>query len=381
MKVIIIGGGIAGLAHAACLERLGIDYVIAESAPEFRPVGSGITIAANAFLAMRKFGLDGEVLKFGQRIQEGFISDHQFNPLTQMKFEDLEKNFGAPMIGIHRATLQDALLSMVDRSKLLLGHRLVKVEEGMNEVTAHFEGKDPIKGDVLVSADGIHSVARDFVSPGTQIRYSGYTSWRGIADNPWNVRFRGRSLEAWGAGRRFGMVCIGHDKIYWFAVANAPRGEGEDQNHVRESLVDRFKDFHPDVIELINKTEPQNIVRTDICDLPNIEKWSKGRVVLIGDAAHATTPNLGQGGNQAIEDSVCLALQFKTYPLDYPRAFSEYERLRRPKAARVIKESWNMGRMAQTENRLIGNIRNLALKLTPARMVVKRLTWLYELNY
>lgn len=381
MKVIIIGGGIAGLSFAACLERIGIDYIICEKAEEFRPVGSGITIAPNAILALRKFGLDAALLKSGQRIDDGIISDHRFNSLARTGFGELERKFGAPLIGIHRAELQDVLFSFINRSKLLPGRRLIKIDQGEGGVTAHFEGADPVKGDIVVAADGIRSVAREFVSPDAEIRYSGYTSWRGITDDPWNKSFRGRSLEAWGFGCRFGMVSIGNDKIYWFAVANSPQGGRDDMNLVRERLANRFAEFHPNVFELINKTDPQNIVRTDISDLPNVKTWSNGRIVLIGDAAHATTPNLGQGGNQAIEDSVCLALQLKTNPRDFPRAFAEYEKLRRLKAARVIRESWNLGKIAHIENKLVGKIRNLAFKLTPPQMIESRTGWLFELNF
>ena len=169
--------------------------------------------------------------------------------------------------------------------------------------------------------------------------------------------------ESWGRGERFGIVEIGSDQIYWFAVANAPRG-GRDEDVTRELLA-RFGGWHSPIATLIERTPAAAIVRTDISDRRPVSRWHEQRVVLLGDAAHPMTPNLGQGAGQAIEDAAvldrCLAT---TDTID--AALRRYETLRVTRANSIVRGSRTLGAVGQLQHPIAVWMRNTVLRLTPA---------------
>ncbi|MET0152588.1 MAG: FAD-dependent monooxygenase, partial [Candidatus Binatia bacterium] len=191
---------------------------------------------------------------------------------------------------------------------------------------------------------------------------------RGIA--PLEVGPDGTAIEMWGQGLRFGMAGVSHGETYWFAVANAPEGEREDDP--RCVVRDRFGRFGGDVRKLLAATPSERVFRTDIHDRDPTAGWWSGRVTLLGDAAHPTTPNLGQGGCQAIEDAVVLAGALAAEPL-HEAAFRRYESLRFARTRWIVEESRRFGRVAQAASPLAVRARNLAVRLTPRRVVRARL--------
>jgi 2-polyprenyl-6-methoxyphenol hydroxylase-like FAD-dependent oxidoreductase len=169
---------------------------------------------------------------------------------------------------------------------------------------------------------------------------------------------------------RFGFAAVSASEIYWFAVANAPEGERDTDS--RAVVLERFRDFCAPVPALVDATPKDRVFRTDIHDRLPVASWSKGRATLLGDAAHPTTPNLGQGGCMAIEDAVTLAHALRTHA-SHERAFSAYEALRVEKTTRVVEASYRFGRIAQLEGAVGAALRNVALRLTPASVVKKQL--------
>jgi 2-polyprenyl-6-methoxyphenol hydroxylase-like FAD-dependent oxidoreductase len=174
----------------------------------------------------------------------------------------------------------------------------------------------------------------------------------------------------WGKGLRFGMAGIGHGETYWFAVANAPEGAREEDPLavVRE----RFNAFGTGVRDLLAATPGERVFRTDIHDRDPVLGWLRGRVTLLGDAAHPTMPNLGQGGCQAIEDAIVLADTLAA-ERSHEAAFRRYESRRFARTRRIVEESRRFGRAAQATSPLAVWARNLAVRLTPRRMLRARL--------
>lgn len=223
------------------------------------------------------------------------------------------------------------------------------------------------EADVVVGADGIHSVVRAAVLGPEVPRYSGYTCWRGICQRPASIE-PGYVAEWWGRGKRVGITTLPDDRVYWWATKNAPPNGREADD--RAFLIAEFRDWAEPAPTLFATTPADRIFRNDILDRPPARKWSKGRVGVIGDAAHPTTPNLGQGGCMAIEDAVVLARCLATAS-DPARGLEAFAAERRPRTTAITRESWKFGRLGQTEGRLTCWLRDAAIGLLAGLLAPK----------
>jgi 2-polyprenyl-6-methoxyphenol hydroxylase-like FAD-dependent oxidoreductase len=183
------------------------------------------------------------------------------------------------------------------------------------------------------------------------------------------VRSPDRTTESWGRGERFGIVPIGFGEIYWFAVADAPPN-GRDLD-VHRGLMARFAPWHAPIVAIIEATPADRIVRTDICDRPPTTRWHSGRVVLLGDAAHPMTPNLGQGAGQAIEDAVVLDASLASAST-IEEALMRYEQRRVTRANGIVLASRRFGAVAQWSHPVAAWIRDRAMSLMPASLGVSQ---------
>jgi 2-polyprenyl-6-methoxyphenol hydroxylase-like FAD-dependent oxidoreductase len=367
-QVLIVGAGIGGTALARALATRGISFELYERAAEVREVGAGIVMQAGAMLALRSVGLDGEVLEAGREIERGSGRAASGKVLHSLPLDFLRRELGAPMVALHRARLQRVLLGSLEPERVHLGKELERVEQRGSSVVVHFADGTRSEGTVLVGADGLRSRVRTEILGESELRYSGYSSYRGIARGDGFAE--NETMEIWGRGARFGIVPIGHGETYWFAVVNAPENERSDDP--RGFVLSRFASFMDPVRAVVEATPSERILRTDIHDRVPISSWSRGRVTLLGDAAHPTTPNLGQGGCMAIEDAVTLAHALASQP-DVGRAFALYEDRRVARTARIVEDSFKFGKIAQLEGRFSTWLRDLLLVATPESVVGARM--------
>ncbi len=363
--VLIAGAGIGGLALGCALQRAGIPCQIFERAPAFNVAGAGILIQPAAMLALRQIGLDTSVERAGHALARGIGKNASGVLLSSARLDE----FGAPSIAIHRARLQAVLLAEVRSELVHAGKALVRYEEDEHTVRASFSDGTNATGSLLIGADGLNSVVRRQLLGDTALRYAGYTSWRGVAPGAGSGPAH-EVLEVWGRGLRFGIVPIADDETYWFAVANATAG-GSDEDS-RATVLERFASFGETARVLVEATPPEHILRTDIYDRKPVSAWSSARVSLLGDAAHPTTPNLGQGGCMAIEDAVTLA-HCLTKSERLADALSQYERKRVAHTAKIVNASFQFGRIAQLDGRFSTWLRDLALRATPQSQIRARL--------
>lgn len=378
-KALIIGGGIGGVTTALALARKGIDAQVYESAPELKPLGKGIWVPANALQVLQRLGLSDAVARAGwqlERIQlrttKALLQDFDLNRL--------QERFGHTNISIHRAELLRVLVEALPPGTLHLNSRFVGFTQDAQGVTARFHDGSEARGDILVGADGIRSLVREQLFPGVPLRYSGQTCYRGIAELELPAEIARTCWEVWGGDYRFGFSAIGQRQAYWFAPVTAPANSPMPEGSLSAWLTKQYAHFPAPIPDILRHTPDSEIIRTDLYDFAPIDSWCQGRVVLIGDAAHAMTPNLGQGGAQAVEDAYALAEKLAACPRP-EQAFQEFQTLRMPKVRWIVKTAWRFGKMAHARNRLLQAVRNTVMKWTPQRLNDRLMARVCTLNY
>ncbi|MEZ4972491.1 MAG: FAD-dependent monooxygenase [Cyclobacteriaceae bacterium] len=366
---LILGGGIAGLTCAIALQQKGIDAMVAEGAGEFRPAGAGITLAANAMKAYRYLGLDELITQAGNPLEYFEVLDRKGKTISAVHTNTLGD--GTPPVSIHRGTLHQVLLDRVKSDCILNGFRAKTIEQQENRYRVSFDNGEAITAEYVIAADGIRSIARNTVLPSSMLRYSGYTCWRGVAENDVALPLT-KATETWGTASRFGLVPIEGNKIYWFAVKNAPCGSERMKAYTREDIQRDFAHYHAPVEHIISQTPPEDIIHSDIYDLKPISQFAFGNMVLIGDAAHATTPNMGQGACQAIEDAVILADCITRHSV-IAEAFKDFEQRRMERVHGIVNRSWTMGKVGQLQNNALAGMRNVLFRSLPSSLMRKQL--------
>ncbi|AHG90286.1 monooxygenase FAD-binding protein [Gemmatirosa kalamazoonensis] len=378
-RVAIIGGGIGGLTAAIALRQRGIDAHVFEAASALGTAGAGLWISPNAMQLLQRLDLAGAVIAAGVPLGRAEVHDAERGLLQRLDFSDASQRFGVPTVAILRHRLHAILAARLPNDRLHVGAPCVSVTT-THGVRAHLADGRTIDADLLVGADGLRSVVREYVSPGVAPRYSGQTSVRGVASLALPPSLAGVSREIWAPGRRFGFSAVAPGEVYWFATFDAPPGIAEPPAESAHHLHALFDRFPPPVSDLIETTDDARLVRTDLHDLPRLATWHRGRVALLGDASHATTPNLGQGAAQAIEDAWVLADRLAR-SVSVEAALREYEAIRKPKARFVVDRSWQVGRLAHLSNPVGRAVRNLALRCTPASVARRQLDRVYVLDY
>jgi 2-polyprenyl-6-methoxyphenol hydroxylase-like FAD-dependent oxidoreductase len=360
MKVLIIGGGIGGLTASIALRRKGIEADVYERSPILREVGAGISLWPNAVKALTQLGL-GERLRSISR-QNADFALRRWNGavIACTPVQELERRFGGGVLIFHRAELLDILAESLGKERLHLGHACAQLKQNASGVSVQFANGETAKGGVLVGADGLNSVVRTGLGRKDPVRYSGYTAWRSI------VRFDGSAIlpaETWGCGRRFGILPTRDGQVYWYAASNAPEGERDSDGGPTDTLLSLFKGWHQPIEALIRESGT-NVLRNDIYDREPVPSWGKGRVTLLGDAAHPMTPDLGQGACQAIEDALELA-KFLHAASNAEAGLKAYELTRVPRTRSVVLTSRRMGRIGQLSSTFLCRLRDSAFRLTP----------------
>lgn len=384
----IIGGGIAGLTTAIALRRIGLSVEVFEAAPVVRPLGAGLALAANAVRAFERLGIAQAVVAQGRQLDAFSVLDERGNVVTRTDSRAVSERYGLNNFAIHRADLHRVLLSQLPPNAVQTGKRAVERTEQAASVTVRFDDDTTHQTDYLLVADGIHSPLRRQLLPDSVPRYAGYTCWRAVVNWPglsWPGHERpGHGLteatETWGSRGRVGIVPLAGAHVYWFACVNASAGDSQMRKQTPHDLAGRFARYHAPIPDLLARTDPDALLWNDIIDLKPLSRYAFGRTLLLGDAAHATTPNLGQGACQAIEDAVVLADELARNDLP-ERAFVAFERRRLARTHYVTNTSWRIGQLAQTTNPLLIALRNGLFRRLPARLNERQLETLYTVDF
>jgi 2-polyprenyl-6-methoxyphenol hydroxylase-like FAD-dependent oxidoreductase len=350
-SAVVVGAGIGGLSAAIGLRRAGWQVRVLERAPEFAPVGAGITLWPNAVRALGALGVDAGARTAGG---VGGIRNRGGVWYSRLDWSRLERLAGGRPAALTRARLHRTLLAALGPEHVRLGVDVDEVPEA----------------ELVVAADGIDSALRTRLWPATPPPAPiGLTTWRGLAPvpagglPPWS--------NSWHRDQEFGIVPVADDQVYWFAAQPARVGDRAEVARVgdRAELVRRFGHWHDPIPELIASTPA--ILHLDVRHLPRVPRsFVHGRVVLLGDAAHAMAPNLGQGGGMAIEDAVTLAAALAATP-DVDAALSGYDRARRPRTAAVARDAARLARLMLIGNPAFTTARDIAVRLTPGSLALR----------
>lgn len=273
---------------------------------------------------------------------------------------------------IHRGELLATLADALDPDVVRVNAPCVGYEQDAAGVTVRFADGREERGDIVVGADGINSTIRAQHFAGEAPRYAGYTRWRGIADFDIERISKSTFVQAYGRGSVFGFFQLSPGKVFWFGTKDTPEGTPDAPGGRRQEVYERFRDWLKPIGAIVAATEEAAILRHDIYDRPPIEQWSHGRATLLGDAAHAMVPSLGQGAAQAIEDAVVLAkcLHAET---DAVAALRQYERRRVGRTNRMMLQARRYGTMSRWKHPVACAVRDTFMRLVPKSLTLRQM--------
>ena len=341
LDVAVIGGGIGGLTAGIAMKRLGYGVRVYERAPEILPIGGGISLWPNGVKLLDWLGI-GHLLEphAGSMSTMRYVRSDGL-ALATLPLDRLTEACGRRPLPVTRTDLQASLIDAFGRESLHLGAECIGVETGPDDrPVARFADGGAVTGDVLIGADGIRSVVRDYVGDGAgSLRYAGNVNWNGLVTSDERLDADDCFTIYVGEARRVGTMPMGDGRLYYFFDAPLPAGAMTEREHWRSELQVLFGHWTAPVRALLDRVDPQTMVRVDVCDLDAPERTVRGRVALLGDAAHAATPTLGQGAAQAMEDCEILSRCLKTTSIGVEDALERYERDRRQRTHAILEAS------------------------------------------
>ncbi|MFF8972600.1 FAD-dependent monooxygenase [Streptomyces sp. NPDC014995] len=350
-RAVVIGGGIGGLTAAVALHQRGWQVTVLERARSLEPVGAGISLAPNSLRALDVIGLGDEIRGLAAWHGDGGLRTPGGRWLSRTSADAAARRFGGPLVLLHRATLVDRLAVRLPPGAVRTAAAATLADPGDADRPARVSTADgELEADLVVAADGIRSAVRRTLfpeHPGPV--YSGFTTWRVVLTLP-GVEFA--SHETWGRGRLWGSHPLKGGRVYAYAAATAPAGERAQDE--RAELLRRYGDWHHPIPEILAAARPEDVLRHDVHHLAEpLPAFHHGRVALLGDAAHAMPPSLGQGGNQAVEDAIVLAHHCTDLPA--------YTAARLPRTTAITRQAVRAARLSTAANPVAVAVRDTAI--------------------
>lgn len=337
LKAVIVGAGIGGLTAGVALKQAGYEVEIFDRVEELRPAGAGISLWSNGIKVLNRLGLGEKMAAIGGEMNAMEYRSHRDDSLSYIDLHPLFEKVGQRPYPVARTDLQAMLLEAVGEEHVHLGMPCVGVDQDEHSATAIFENGQRIKGDVVIGADGVRSTVRSYVlNRKVERRYARYVNWNGLVEADPDLCARDLWVLYVGESKRASMMPVGGNRFYYFFGAPMPAGTQVEPSQIRSELATLFAGWPPAVQNLIQTLEPEATNRLEICDMDPIEKLVRGRVALLGDSAHATTPTLGQGGCQAIEDAEVLTRYLVSTNLSVADALQRYETARKERTAQLV---------------------------------------------
>ena len=370
MKIAIVGAGIGGLTAAALLIEQGHDVSVFEKEDTVSELGAGIGIGGNVIEKLNGYDLAKGLKNIGQVIDMMEVRDDKDKLLSKLK---LKKN--TVNLTMSRQSLLEVIKSYVPDSAIFTNHNVTGIENGDLKVTLQFSEQTSQSFDLCISADGIHSNIRQAIVPNSKPIYQGYAVFRGLVDDI-DLKDNNVAKEFWSTKGRVGIVPLLNNQAYWFISISAKAHDYKVHAFAKPHLQARFNHFPNEVRQILDKQSETDILLHDMYDLNPLKSFVYQRVVLLGDAAHAMTPNMGQGAGQAMEDAIVLANCMQSY--DFDLALERYNKLRVKHTKKIVKRSRKIGKTAQRTNKFVVKARNKIAKILPDRLLSNQTKFIYK---
>lgn len=338
MNIAIVGAGMGGLTAGIALKKFGHQVTIYEQTAEILPVGAAISLWSNGVKCLNYLGLTEQIQTLGGQMESlAYIDGLNNQTMTQFDLTPLYKEVGQRAYPVARADLQQLLMETFGLENIKLGMRMTEIEDQSEYVNIHFADGSQIKADLLIGADGTHSITRKFVLDcQVERRYAGYVNWNGLVQIDEKIAPAQQWTTYVGEGKRVSLMPVAQNRFYFFFDVPIESGLPNQREQYKAELKKYFKDWCAPVHQLIDCLDEQKTNRVEIHDIEPFMNFYKGRVVLLGDAAHSTTPDIGQGGCQAMEDAIYLAraLQINTFGLS--DALERYQNKRNDRTKEMV---------------------------------------------
>ncbi len=330
MKALIIGAGIGGMSTALALSRCGYETEVFEAVKQMKPVGAAISIWPNGVKCLNALGLREQLRALGGNMAWMAYNDFATgNQLTRFSLSPLVKQVGEYPYPVARAELQQMLINSYGADNIRFGKRVTRVIQQDDVVQVWFDDGSQASGDFLIAADGTHSVVREYVrGHATERRYAGYVNWNGLVTIDESIAPADQWTTFVGEGKRVSLMPVSGNRFYFFFDVPLDKGLAEDRETLKQDLRGYFSGWASPVQQLIELIDPQTTNRVEIHDIEPFMEFVKGRVALLGDAAHSTTPDIGQGGCAAMEDAIVLASVLSSHSLGIEDSLLRYQNRR-----------------------------------------------------
>lgn len=308
LNVIIAGAGMGGLSAATALRQAGHRVHVYERAVELAPIGAAISIWPNGMNVLHALGVGEAIEAAGGDMRSMSYSDHKGRLLTRFSLTPLYEQANRRAYPIARAELQSILFQAAGPENITLGVACERYSEDDEGVSVHLSNGETVRADLLVAANGTHSVLRNAVTAKSiERRYCGYVNWNGRIRIDKELGEPYEWTQYVGENKRVSLMPMGGDEFYFFFDVPLPAGTPNVRERYQEELAGHFSGWAKPITHLIDSLNPAGVARVEIHDTERLPCLVSKRVALLGDAAHAMTPNIGQGGCQAMEDAWVLS--------------------------------------------------------------------------
>jgi 2-polyprenyl-6-methoxyphenol hydroxylase-like FAD-dependent oxidoreductase len=365
MKVLVAGGGIGGLATAVAVTRAGHEVEVFERAAQPAEVGAAVAIWPNGQQALSDLGIDGAP---GFPVRTLQLRSRSDRLLMEPPIDQLRERYGYDLVMMHRAELQATLLMAFGHAAVRFSSEVVGFDQDESMVTVHVASGERRQGDLLVGADGLRSEVRRVLLDDGGPRYSGATCWRGVTVFP---GLEAAALNWIGEGGECGIFPLSGGRVYWLGVVNRPERESDGPGGRKTDVAGAFAGWPAPMSAVIEATDEKDILRNDLYDRAPIRAWSRGRVTLVGDAAHPMLPNAAQGACSALQDAAALGQALGKHPLG--KALDEYETKRLRRANMLIGQARQTARLIQSTNPAVTAFRDFAMSHVPRGLLFRQL--------
>ena len=338
MKITIIGAGMAGLTTGIALKKFGHEVQIYEQAEKILPVGAAISLWSNGVKCLNYLGLTEQVAKLGGQMDNlAYVDGLTGDVMTQFSLMPLIEEVGQRPYPVARADLQNMLMDEFGHDAIHLGKKMVVFHDDGQQVRVSFADGSEIQTELLVGADGTHSITRAYVLDETvERRYAGYVNWNGLVEISAELAPADQWTTFVGEGKRASLMPVADNRFYFFFDVPLPIGLANDRSQYKTLLKEYFNGWCPQVQALIEALDEQRTNRVEIHDIEPFADFYKGNVVIVGDAAHSTTPDIGQGGCQAMEDAIYLARALQINTLGLQDSLKRYQNKRNERANELV---------------------------------------------